>query len=168
MISTSPENKTKNKGFTLIELLVVVLIIGILAAVALPQHEKEVNKSRPAEVYAAVAVIRRNLEMCKLSATDCTPDLTMEGPAWEHQDSFNTNGAMKGKYFIEGMRIWGIVFFPIDGNNDYGIILSSPADDTSGAADTQLLCAGYMEKDISFCKSICGSAACDMETHQAI
>jgi prepilin-type N-terminal cleavage/methylation domain-containing protein len=68
----------KNRAFTLIELLIVVLIIGILAAIALPQYQKAVFKSRAAEAISMLHAINRAWDLCTLERGEwCPQDFTI-------------------------------------------------------------------------------------------
>ena len=81
--------KSNKQAFTLIELLVVVLIIGILAAVALPQYQKAVYKSRYATLKNLVKSVADAEEIYYLANGKYTGDLTeldIELPAGTEAD----------------------------------------------------------------------------------
>jgi type IV pilus assembly protein PilA len=52
------------EGFTLIELMIVVAIIGVLAAIAVPQYQTYVARSQTARVMSEASAIKRSIEGC--------------------------------------------------------------------------------------------------------
>ena len=149
--SESHQLSFKRAGFTLIELLVVVLIIGILAAVALPQYEKAVEKSRAAEAMVLVRAIadaeeRYYLANGEYAADIGKLDITFPGTS--------------ATYYVPGFETKNFICRPVrlDGGwNALAVCNRLPRETIYGIGklkDGRMICGYYSEKGEEICKAM--------------
>ena len=111
-------------GFTLIELLVVVLIIGILAAVALPQYQKAVIRSRSRTMLSLGKTLSTAKEVYYLANGQYTADMRLLDVELPGSCTMLTNN---GQYYKCGN------YFLLDNNADHLVIDYCPENNGSYA-----------------------------------
>ncbi|MCC5823527.1 MAG: prepilin-type N-terminal cleavage/methylation domain-containing protein [Phycisphaerales bacterium] len=79
------------KGFTLVEILIVVVILGILAAIVVPQFTNAANEARGGNVATQESTLQTQIELWA-AREGGYPDLVGDGAAW---DQLVTNGYLK-------------------------------------------------------------------------
>ncbi|BBC22540.1 type IV pilin-like G/H family protein [Pseudanabaena sp. ABRG5-3] len=91
--------KNGEKGFTLIELLVVIIIIGILAAIALPSFLNQASKARQSEAKSYVGSANRSQQAYYLEKQQFAPSLSALAlgiAAQTENYDYETTGSSKG------------------------------------------------------------------------
>src|SRR3954452_15541030 len=63
------------KGFTLVEILIVVIILGILAAIVIPQFTNASTDARKNSLLSQLQTLRGQIQLFKLQHNDILPDL---------------------------------------------------------------------------------------------
>ena len=67
--------KTTARGFTLVEILIVVIILGILAAIVIPQFANASTDARTANLKTTLANVRNQIEVFKMQHNETAPAL---------------------------------------------------------------------------------------------
>ncbi|MBN1764299.1 MAG: prepilin-type N-terminal cleavage/methylation domain-containing protein [Sedimentisphaerales bacterium] len=65
--------RTRKSGFTLVEILIVVIILGILAAIVIPQFTEASNDARESSLVSNLQTLQSQFELYKVQHLDVYP-----------------------------------------------------------------------------------------------
>ncbi len=121
------------KGFTLVEILIVVVILGILAAIVIPQFTNASESAKSSSLVTQLQSIRSQIELYKNQHNDDEPDLTTNWNQFtQFTDIDGTTSATKTATAIYGPYMQKPAVNPFE---DSSVVVGTPTADGTPAAD---------------------------------
>ena len=135
-------NRARKAGFTLIEILIVVIILGILAAIVIPQFSSASNDARKSNVQTTAQTLRSQVALYRLQHQDTLPDIAT---FWDKMTRYsNAAGATQATKdeatgFVYGPYMQQIPTNSLNGLNTVGPTIgdADPVADCGWAYDYQ-------------------------------
>jgi general secretion pathway protein G len=90
-------NNRRNRAFTLVEILIVVVILGILAAIVVPQFTNAANDARAGNITTQLQTLNNQTELFAARNNGAYPDFATDG--WGDDA---TGGTMIGDDYLKG------------------------------------------------------------------
>ena len=88
--------RTNKRGFTLVEILIVVIILGILAAIVIPQFTNASKEAKQSSLVTMVQSLRSQIALFKLQHNDYLPgQLALVGGAQGGQGRVQVPGQQR-------------------------------------------------------------------------
>lgn len=128
--------RTHKGGFTLVEILIVVIILGILAAIVIPQFTSASQDARKNSLTSQLQTLRSQVELYKLQHLDSLPsDLIDATPTWSQLTNKSNASGTTGTTtaFPFGPYLQADPSNPLNGSTAVGVVSADPA--TPGAAN---------------------------------
>lgn len=112
------KTRMKNKGFTLVEILIVVVILGILAAIVIPQFTQASTDAKESSLMSNLQSIRSQIELYKIQHNDMPPSdadqATFLAQMTTYSDVSGTTNATKTAVYKFGPYLQKIPANPFD------------------------------------------------------
>jgi|HubBroStandDraft_6_1064221.scaffolds.fasta_scaffold378493_2 general secretion pathway protein G len=122
------------RGFTLVEILIVVIILGILAAIVIPQFTNASQNARESSLQSTLQTLRSQIQLYKLQHGDALPDLTTAGAGWAPLTASTSYGTPTQTY---GPYMQAVPVNPMNGNST---VIDGTVSTTSATAPAVSAC----------------------------